>query len=42
MSEEKLSIIIFELAGAFESGELYKMLTLFTADIKYVNPFGNF
>ena len=42
MSEKNHSSIILELAGAFEAGDLDKMLSLFTTDIKYVNPFGNF
>ncbi|MDW7740658.1 MAG: nuclear transport factor 2 family protein [Bacillota bacterium] len=42
MSEENYTSIIRELAGSFETGDLDKMLSLFTDNIKYVNPFGTF
>jgi limonene-1,2-epoxide hydrolase len=42
MSEDKYTSIILELAEAFETGDLNKMLSLFTTDIKYINPFGVF
>jgi len=42
MSEDNYSSMILELAGAFETGDLDKMLSLFTDDITFINPFGTF
>ncbi len=42
MSDEKYTSMILELAGAFETGDLDKMLSLFTDDITFINPFGTF
>ncbi len=42
MSDEKYASMILELAGAFETGDLDKILSLFTDDITIVNPFGAF
>ena len=42
MSDEKYASMILDLAGAFETGDLDKMLSLFTDDITFINPFGTF
>jgi limonene-1,2-epoxide hydrolase len=42
MSEVNYKSMILEFAGAFETGDLDKMLSLFTDDIILINPFGTF
>ena len=42
MSEENYESVIRDLARSFETGDLEKMLSLFTDDITFVNPFGTF
>jgi len=42
MSEDNHVSMILELARAFESGDLDKILSLFDDDITFVNPFGTF
>ncbi len=42
MPDEKHVSMILELAGAFETGDLDKMLSLFTDGITIINPFGTF
>lgn len=42
MPADNYSSMIRELAGAYEKGDLNKMLSLFTDDITFINPFGTF
>ena len=42
MFGDKYMSTIHELARAFEAGDLEKMLSLFTDDITFINPFGTF
>jgi limonene-1,2-epoxide hydrolase len=42
MSEGNHVSMIRELADAYEKGDLNKMLSLFTDDITFINPFGTF
>lgn len=42
MSEGNHASMIRELADAYEKGDLNKMLSLFTDDITFINPFGTF
>lgn len=41
-SDKSNGSLISELAGALEAGDLDKILSMFTDDIKIVNPFGTF
>lgn len=42
MAEENYVTMLRDLARSFETGDLEKMLSLFTDDITFINPFGTF